>query len=155
MSWPVRELGELFNIARGGSPRPIDDYITNDENGINWISIKDASKSSKFITATERKIKPSGVSKSRRVNPGDFLLTNSMSFGRPYILKIGGCIHDGWLVLSPNDFPIDQDYFYYLLGSNALYRIFSQRAAGAVVKNLNIDLVKSVSPKSSVVGADY
>ncbi|MBK7300126.1 MAG: restriction endonuclease subunit S [Moraxellaceae bacterium] len=144
MSWPLVKLGDIFDIARGGSPRPIDDYLTEDDDGINWISIKDASDSTKYIFETKRKIKPSGLSKTRQVKSGDFLLTNSMSFGRPYIMKTSGCIHDGWLVLSGDLNKIDQDYFYYLLGSDTLYKTFSGLAAGAVVKNLNIDIVKNV-----------
>lgn len=144
MSWPLVALGDIFEIARGGSPRPIDAYITDDPDGVNWISIRDASNSSKYITKTEKKILSTGVSKSRLVKPGDFLLTNSMSFGRPYILQTSGCIHDGWLVLRGDQEIIDQDYFYHLLGSDLIYRKFASLAAGAVVKNLNSDLVRSV-----------
>lgn len=145
MSWEQVKLGEIFEIARGGSPRPIDQYITDDPNGLNWISIKDASNSSKYIYKTEKKIKPEGLHKTRLVHPDDFLLTNSMSFGRPYIMKTTGCIHDGWLVLSADKTKVDTDYFYHLLGSDFMYRKFAGLAAGAVVKNLNTELVKSVS----------
>ena len=145
MSWEQVKLGEIFEIARGGSPRPIDQYITDDPNGLNWISIKDASNSSKYIYKTEKKIKPEGLHKTRLVHPNDFLLTNSMSFGRPYIMKTTGCIHDGWLVLSADKTKVDTDYFYHLLGSDFMYRKFKGLAAGAVVKNLNTELVKSVS----------
>lgn len=144
MSWEVKHLGEIFEISRGGSPRPISQYITDDPNGINWISIKDASASNKYIYKTEKKIKQEGLSKSRLVYPDDFLLTNSMSFGRPYIMKTTGCIHDGWLLLRGNKNIVDTNYFYYLLSSQFIYEKFSEAAAGAVVKNLNIDLVKSV-----------
>src|SRR5690606_4212601 len=106
--------------------------------------IKDASNSEKYIETTRLKIKPEGLSKTRLVKPGDFLLTNSMSFGRPYIMRTTGCIHDGWLVLSGDPEKVDSDYFYHLLGSDLLKRRFSALAAGAVVKNLNIDLVKGV-----------
>lgn len=145
MSWQQVKLGDIFEIARGGSPRPIDQYITDDPNGLNWISIKDASNSSKYIYKTEKKIKPEGLHKTRLVHPDDFLLTNSMSFGRPYIMKTTGCIHDGWLVLSADKTRVDTDYFYHLLGSDFMYRKFTGLAAGAVVKNLNTELVKSVS----------
>lgn len=144
MSWPQVKLESIFEIARGGSPRPIDEYITDAEDGLNWISIKDASNSNKYITSTKLKIKPEGLSKTRLVKSGDLLLTNSMSFGRPYIMKTTGCIHDGWLVLSGSPTEVDSDYFYHLLGSDLLKRRFSALAAGAVVKNLNIDLVKGV-----------
>lgn len=145
MSWQQVKLGDIFEIARGGSPRPIDQYITDDPNGLNWISIKDASNSSKYIYKTEKKIKPEGLHKTRLVHPDDFLLTNSMSFGRPYIMKTTGCIHDGWLVLRADKSKVDTDYFYHLLGSDFIYRKFVGLAAGAVVKNLNTDLVKSVT----------
>ncbi|WP_337138219.1 restriction endonuclease subunit S [Sphingomonas aquatica] len=144
-AWPIKALDEIFDIARGGSPRPIDKFITDDPDGVNWIMIGDASAGSKYIRATKKRIIPAGVSRSRTVKPGDFLLTNSMSFGKPYILDTHGCIHDGWLVLSPKIDNVDADYFYHLLGSPTVYSEFERLAAGATVKNLNIDLVKSVS----------
>jgi type I restriction enzyme S subunit len=142
--WPIAALGDLFEIARGGSPRPIDAYITDDPDGIKWITISDASGGSKYITATKRRIRRDGAQRSRSVKPGDFLLTNSMSFGRPYIMRTSGCIHDGWLVLSPRQAELDADYLYCLLGSKAIYSEFERRAGGATVKNLNIDLVRRV-----------
>jgi type I restriction enzyme S subunit len=140
--WKKSTLGEIFVIARGGSPRPIDDFITDDPDGVNWVMISDAK--SKYITSTKKRIIKEGMKKSREVQPGDFLLTNSMSFGRPYIMQTSGCIHDGWLVLSPRGEASHPDYFYHLLGSDVLYSEFERRAAGATVKNLNIELVKGV-----------
>jgi len=141
-NWKTVTLGGVFDIARGGSPRPIDDFITDDPDGVNWIMISDAT--SKYITSTKKRIIKEGMKKSREVHPGDFLLTNSMSFGRPYIMQTSGCIHDGWLVLSPRGGVAHPDYFYHLLGSDVLYAEFERRAAGATVKNLNIELVKGV-----------
>ncbi|WP_116810475.1 restriction endonuclease subunit S [Steroidobacter cummioxidans] len=141
--WPSVRLGDVFDISRGGSPRPIDSFITDQSDGINWIMIGDASEGSKYICATKKRIRAEGAKKSRAVKPGDFLLTNSMSFGRPYIMKTSGCIHDGWLVLSPRQ-EISQDFFYHLLGSKAVYAEFERLAAGATVKNLNSELVRGV-----------
>lgn len=73
-----------MEIERGGSPRPIKAFLTDAEDGINWIKIGDVAKDGKYIVQTKEKIKPEGERKSRKVYPGDFLLTNSMSFGRPY-----------------------------------------------------------------------
>jgi type I restriction enzyme S subunit len=143
-AWLTVALDEIFTIARGGSPRPIDDFITDDPNGVNWVMIGDAVEGSKYIAATKKKIRREGVARSREVKPGDFLLTNSMSFGHPYILATAGCIHDGWLVLSPRNKNVDQDYFYHLLGSPIIYAEFERLAAGAVVKNLNSELVRGV-----------
>ncbi len=142
--WRRMALQEVFDIARGGSPRPIDDFITEADDGINWIMIGDATEGGKYITKTKKRIRPEGASRSRAVKPGDFLLTNSMSFGRPYIMRTSGCIHDGWLVLSPKG-PVEPDYFYTLLSSRAVFAEFERRAPGATVKNLNIDLVRTVS----------
>jgi type I restriction enzyme S subunit len=143
--WPRRSLADVFDIARGGSPRPIDDFITESPDGINWVMIGDATAcGGKFITRTKKRIKPEGARRSRAVKPGDFLLTNSMSFGRPYIMQTSGCIHDGWLVLSSRAEAIETEYFYTLLGSAAIYAEFVRLAPGATVKNLNIDLVRGV-----------
>ena len=144
MSWDIVKLDSIFDISRGGSPRPINDYLTDDIDGINWIMIGDTESGQKYINSTAKKIKKEGVSKSRAVHKGDFLLTNSMSFGRPYILNIDGCIHDGWLVLSPINENLSKDYFYFYLGSNEIKSRLASMAAGAVVKNLNKDLVKSL-----------
>ena len=143
-SHPKRKMGEVLQIARGGSPRPISEYITKSPKGVNWIKIGDASSSTKYIYETAQKIKPEGVSRSRMVYPGDFLLSNSMSFGRPYIMKTEGCIHDGWLVLRDSKGELDQDFLFYLLGSRFMYEKFSQLAAGSTVQNLNSALVSSV-----------
>lgn len=141
-SWKWTNLGNVSYIVRGGSPRPIKQYITTREDGINWIKIGDVEKGGKYIYSTHEKIIPEGESKSRRVYPGDFLLTNSMSFGRPYISKIEGCIHDGWLLIHGlNGF--DPDYLYYLLSSTYLYGQFTVKASGSTVDNLNIDKVKA------------
>ena len=140
-SWEWCKLGYVAEIARGGSPRPIKEYLTDESNGLNWIKIGDTEKGGIFINSCKEKIKPEGLKKTRMVHPGDFLLTNSMSFGRPYITNIKGCIHDGWLMISPYAGAFDQLYLYYLLSSVFAFKQFSDKVAGAVVQNLNSDKV--------------
>ena len=140
-SWAWVRLGAVLEIARGGSPRPIQQYLTTEPDGINWIKIGDTDKGGKYIYKTKEKIRPEGVVKSRMVHSGDFLLTNSMSFGRPYILKTDGCIHDGWLVLSNRFECYSVDFLYYILSSPFAYYQFCDSVSGAVVKNLNSDKV--------------
>jgi type I restriction enzyme, S subunit len=142
--WVKRRLGEVASIARGGSPRPIKAFLTAASNGINWIKISDATASGKYIFTTEQKIISEGAKRSRIVHSGDFLLSNSMSFGRPYIMRTTGCIHDGWLVLSDYGSHLDQDYLYHLLGSQLVFRQFDSLAAGSTVRNLNIELASRV-----------
>ena len=139
--WAWVRLGAVLEIARGGSPRPIQQYLTTEPDGINWIKIGDTDKGGKYIYKTKEKIRPEGVVKSRMVHSGDFLLTNSMSFGRPYILKTDGCIHDGWLVLSNRFECYSVDFLYYILSSPFAYYQFCDSVSGAVVKNLNSDKV--------------
>ena len=142
-SWEWVRLGSVLEIARGGSPRPIQQYLTTEPDGINWIKIGDTDKGGKYIYKTKEKIRPEGVTKSRMVHSGDLLLTNSMSFGRPYILKTDGCIHDGWLVLSNRFDCYSVDFLYYILSSPFAYYQFCESVSGAVVKNLNSDKVSN------------
>lgn len=142
--WNYVKIGDVCTVERGGSPRPIDKFITDDPNGINWIKIGDTTDSM-YITETAQKIIPEGMKKSRYVQPGDFLLSNSMSFGRPYILKIDGCIHDGWLVLRDNGGVFDKRFLYYYLSSPSTYQKFKNMAVGGVVNNLNSDMVRGVT----------
>jgi len=143
--WEIKKLGDVCEIARGGSPRPIKDYITTDEDGINWIKIGDTDPSGKYIYTTSEKIKPAGLKKSRYVEAGDFLLSNSMSFGRPYVLQTNGCIHDGWLVLKNYQKSLYLDFFYYLLLSPNVQKQFEIEAKGSTVRNLNTEIVSNIN----------
>jgi len=143
--WKYDTIGELLLVERGGSPRPIQKYLTHDPDGLNWIKISDATASDKYIYETKQKIKPEGLHKTRLVKDGDFLLSNSMSFGKPYIMKTTGCIHDGWLVLREKHANLlDKDFLYHLLCSPYIFDQFDTLAAGSTVRNLNIRLVSSV-----------
>lgn len=141
-NWVWVRLGDIFNISRGGSPRPIQQFLTDDEDGINWIKIGDTDIGGKYIKQTKEKIIQDGMKKSRFIKANSLLLTNSMSYGRPYILKTDGCIHDGWLSLEPLNENIDREYAFYVISSHIVQSQFHQTVAGAVVKNLNSDKVK-------------
>lgn len=136
-------LGDVANIERGASPRPIKRFITNDPNGVPWIKIGDVDSAGKFIMQTEERIIPEGVAKSRYLEAGSFVLSNSMSFGRPYILKIDGCIHDGWLSIRDFEGDFLADYLYHMLRSSAIQRYWRTKVNTSSVSNLNADLVKA------------
>ena len=131
----------MVTIERGGSPRPIDKFITNDENGLNWVKIGDAPEQGNYITQTAEKIRPEGLSKTREVHPGDLILSNSMSFGRPYIMAIDGCIHDGWLAIRDTKKNFDLKFLCTLLGTDGMLNQYKAMAAGSTVNNLNKELV--------------
>ncbi|MEO9258382.1 MAG: restriction endonuclease subunit S, partial [Crocinitomicaceae bacterium] len=108
------------------------------------IKIGDTSRNSKYIVSSAEKIIPEGAQHTRSVYVGDFLLSNSMSFGRPYILKIDGCIHDGWLVLQKYSESFDREFLYYTLMSKDVFNQYLSKASGSGVLNLNKELVKVV-----------
>ena len=139
--WEQRKFSELVTIERGGSPRPIDKFITNDENGLNWVKIGDAPEQGNYITQTAEKIRPEGLSKTREVHPGDLILSNSMSFGRPYIMAIDGCIHDGWLAIRDTEKNFELKFLCTLLGTDGMLNQYKAMAAGSTVNNLNKELV--------------
>lgn len=139
---PLNQLENLQKFVEGASPRPIQSYITKNPSGINWIKIGDAKDDEMFITSTSEKITTEGALKSRKVNIGDFILSNSMSFGKPYILKIDGCVHGGWIIISNYEQYLNPIYFYYELRSNDVQSQFNESASGTTVRNLNSDLVR-------------
>lgn len=141
VDWEQRKFSELVTIERGGSPRPIDKFITKDENGLNWVKIGDAPEQGNYITKTAEKIKPEGLSKTREVHPGDLILSNSMSFGRPYIMAIDGCIHDGWLTIRDTNKKFDLKFLCIMLGTDNMLSQYKAMAAGSTVNNLNKELV--------------
>lgn len=140
--WEEKKLGQISEIVRGGSPRPIQDFLTTNGNGLNWLKIADVHSDSKYITGTKERVINEALNSTREVNPGDLILSNSMSFGRPYILKIKACIHDGWIAIKNISNKTFEDYLYYFISSEASQTYFNTNAAGAAVKNLNADIIK-------------
>lgn len=140
--WNRIQLEHCANIVRGGSPRPIEQYMSDNEEGYCWIKIGDTEKGNKYITHVREKIISAGLYKTRYVRSGTLLLTNSMSFGEAYILDgVDGCIHDGWLAFSDLKF-VDKVFLYYFLASSAARTQFEKSSDGGVVQNLNIEKVK-------------
>ena len=144
-NWVWSYLDDISAIARGGSPRPIKSYLTDDPDGIPWIKIGDSVRGNIYIDRTKDRIRSNGLTKSRLVVPGDLLLSNSMSFGYPYITNIEGCIHDGWLVIRTPEKFLDKLYLHTVLLSDHAKVAFSKAASGAVVQNLNADKVRLLS----------
>lgn len=137
-------FGDLAKVQRGASPRPIAQFITNDEKGVPWIKIGDTSTGTKYVNDTVQKITAEGAKKSRILNKGDFILSNSMSFGRPYILNIRGAIHDGWASISDFKEKLNSGYLYHYLASHNVQNYWLTKINSGSVSNLNADLIKSL-----------
>lgn len=139
-----KTLGEISLIQRGSSPRPIAKYITDDEDGVPWVKIGDTSPGSKYVSQTAQRITPEGAKKSRILNVGDFIMSNSMSFGRPYIMGIKGAIHDGWASISGFNETLSSDYLYHYLSSNTVQNYWAGKINSGSVSNLNADIIKTL-----------
>lgn len=144
VGWAATILGELSEVVRGGSPRPIDGFLTTAADGLNWLKIGDVDKEAKFVTQTAEKVRREALSKTRVVSPGDLILSNSMSFGRPYILQIKTCIHDGWIAITSIAEETERDFLYYLISAPSSQSYFVDNAAGSGVQNLNADIIKAL-----------
>lgn len=137
-------LGGVANIQRGASPRPIAHYITADPGGIPWIRIGDTSPGTKFVENTAQRITADGAKKSRILEKGDFIISNSMSFGRPYILGLRGAVHDGWASISEFQNRLYPDFLYHYLSSNDVQNYWASKINSGSVSNLNADIIKTL-----------
>ncbi|MDF4288013.1 restriction endonuclease subunit S [Vibrio parahaemolyticus] len=143
-NWKQKLFKNILKLDRGSSPRPIVDFMTEDDDGVNWIKIGDTKKGELYINSTKEKITPEGAKKSRKVSRGEIIVSNSMSYGQPYILNIDGYIHDGWFVIRNYEKDFDKEFLLQLLGSELIQRQYKRLAAGGVVSNISSELVYAV-----------
>lgn len=140
--WKKEKLGDIVRIRRGGSPRPIEDFLGGT---INWIKIGDATGAGDdiYLTQCQDKIIEQGLKKTVFLKAGSLIFANcGVSLGFARILKIDGCIHDGWL--SFEDIPEDRlDKLFLLKALNALTDRFRKMAPDGTQPNLNTSLMKA------------
>ena len=137
--WEVKELGSLMTIKRGGSPRPIKDFIS--DKGLNWVKISDATaEDNPFLFSTKEYIKSEGLSKTVLLKKGSLILSNSATPGLPRFLALDACIHDGWLYFSDIK-SLTQEYLYFFF-LNIRNDLVAQ-GNGSVFTNLKTDIVKA------------
>ena len=138
MEWKTVKLGEVCNIRRGASPRPIQEFLSSQ--GMPWIKISDATATdSKYIDKTKEFIIEEGVSHSVLIEPGTLIVSNSATPGLPKISRITACVHDGWLVID-NFRGILKDFLYYKFIE--IRSLLGNQANGSVFMNLKTDIVK-------------
>ena len=149
--WKVFELQELVHIKRGGSPRPIQNFLA--ETGYNWLKISDAtSTSSPFIYEIKECIKEEGLSKTVFLKAGNLVLSNSATPGIPKFLGIDSCIHDGWLYFPKSS--LSNEFLYLLFKYKRNYLI--SQGNGSVFTNLKTDIVKMLQlaiPDDSIISS--
>ncbi len=139
-AWEEKTLGEICNIKRGASPRPISDRKWfSDKSTIGWVRISDVSKSNKFLNETEQYLSDAGVSKSRLVKQGSIIMSICATIGKPIYTKLDACIHDGFVVFE--ELRINHEYLYYYL--MFIEKKWYQYGQPGSQVNLNSDIVSN------------
>ena len=139
MKRTIIRIGNVADIGRGSSPRPITDKKFFENGEIPWIKIADATASGKYIYITKEYVNDVGASYSRKMKPGTLILSASgVSLGIPHFLGVEGCIHDGWIYMD-NIHDIDKQYLYYLLLTMRPY--FDNLSYGAAIQNINTTIL--------------
>ena len=140
--WEEKDFSSYIKLYRGSSPRPIQEYLTQSESGVNWIKIGDTKFSKNYIIyKIEEKITPEGAEKSRKVEVGELILANSMSFGKTYQLAIEGYIYDGWFVLREYEKHFYKPFLLQLLNSEYMQKQYQKLSAGGIVQNISSEIV--------------
>ena len=139
-NWDTQPLGELCTIVRGGSPRPIEQFLGGT---IPWIKIGDATAGeSIYLNSTKEHIISEGVKKSRLVKAGSMIFANcGVSLGFARIITFDGCIHDGWLAMEDIDERIDKVFL--LQSLNQMTEHFRETAPSGTQPNLNTAIMKA------------
>jgi type I restriction enzyme S subunit len=108
-----KPISDFAKIRRGASPRPIGDpsYFGG---VVGWVKISDVTSSNKFLKKTKLYLSELGESKSLRVDKGDLVMSICGTIGRPIIIDIPACIHDGFVQLYDIK-DADLEYLYYIL----------------------------------------
>jgi type I restriction enzyme, S subunit len=138
--WAVRKVGELADVARGSSPRPIADQRYFDGGNIPWVKIADATKSGKYLYDTKEKVNEFGASFSKRLPAGSLIIAASGTLGYPQMLGVPGCVHDGWLYLTRFR-DVDKHFLYYFFHWKKQH--FYNSAYGAAIQNINTDILRN------------
>ncbi len=139
-NWDNQPLGELCTIVRGGSPRPIENFLGGD---VPWIKIGDATKGDNiYLHSTKEHIIRDGVKKSRMVKSGSLIFANcGVSLGFARIITFDGCIHDGWLAMEDIDVRLDKVFL--LQALNQMTDHFRKIAPAGTQPNLNTAIMKA------------
>lgn len=140
IKWERKKLGDLCNIVRGGSPRPISNYLGGN---IPWIKIGDASKGNNiYLHSTQEHIISDGVKKSRLIPAGSLIFANcGVSLGFARIITFDGCIHDGWLAFNKISETLNEIFLLKLINVQTDYLRAS--APDGTQPNLNTTIMKN------------
>ena len=138
--WEEKYIGELADIVRGASPRPIQDPKWFDLNSeIGWLRISDVTNQNGRIHSLEQKISKLGQEKTRVLTEPHLLLSIAATVGKPVVNYVKTGVHDGFLIFMNPKF--DREFmFQWLEMFREKWNRYGQ--PGSQV-NLNSDIVKN------------
>lgn len=141
-SWVQRNLGDLAEIVRGASPRPIQDpKWFDDSSEIGWLRISDVTEQNGRIHHLDQHISEAGQAKTRVLTEPHLLLSIAATVGKPLVNYVKTGVHDGFLIFMNPKF--DLEFMFQWLES---YRDkWSRYGQPGSQVNLNSDLVKNQS----------
>ena len=140
--WEVVRINELCKVRRGASPRPIRDPSYFSDSGRGWIRISDVTNTYKYLRKTTQYLSEKGISKSVKVNPRDLIMSICATIGKPIILDMEACIHDGFVWFSKLSNKVDTEYLFYVLQMNEI-KFVNMKQTGTQ-GNLNTTLVGKI-----------
>ncbi|MEB5759913.1 restriction endonuclease subunit S [Mammaliicoccus sciuri] len=138
--WEELRIGQLAEIIRGSSPRPISDPKWFDNKSeIGWLRISDVTKQNGRITNLDQRISVDGQNKTRVLHNEHLLLSIAATVGKPVINYVKTGVHDGFLIFLNPLFDIEY-MFQWLDAFRPKWKKYGQ--PGSQV-NLNSELVRS------------
>lgn len=149
--WERKKIGDIIEVGRGSSPRPIADTRYFEDGTIPWIKIADATASKIFIHRTKEYVNEFGASFSRKLKPGSMILAASGTLGFPMFLGVEACIHDGWLYFEKIE-EYFKEYFYFNLLD--LRNYFQNQSLGSAIQNINTNVVREtplILPQKQII----
>jgi type I restriction enzyme S subunit len=149
--WGRKKIGDIIEVGRGSSPRPIADTRYFEDGTIPWIKIADATASKIFIHRTKEYVNEFGASFSRKLKPGSMILAASGTLGFPMFLGVEACIHDGWLYFEKIE-EYFKEYFYFNLLD--LRNYFQNQSLGSAIQNINTNVVREtplILPQKQII----
>lgn len=138
--WKELRIGQLAEIVRGSSPRPISDPKWFDSKSeIGWLRIANVTEQNGKINFLEQRLSKEGQSKTRVLKSTHLLLSIAASVGKPVINFVKTGVHDGFLIFLNPQFNI----YYMYNWLDFFKKVWNKYSQPGSQVNLNSDIVKS------------
>ena len=141
-AWEQHKLGNMANILRGASPRPIKDKKWFDTNSrIGWFRISDVTSQNGRVYTLGQHLSKKGQEKTHVVSSQTLLLSIAASVGYPVITYVETGVHDGFIIFDKPKFNLD--FMFFKLQS--IQNIWSKYGQPGSQVNINSSIVANTS----------